>query len=310
MSGILSVLAPAPITDAILTSTVPEADYAPYAAGTAYTLGARCISTTTHRIYESQQGSNTGHDPTNVANQSGTTIWWNDIGPTNKWAMFDGVVSTQTTIASPLTVVLRPGFFNSIYLAAVDAQQLDITVRDAPGGNIIYAYSAALEASAPSDYYEYFFDRFKPQTDFLAIGIDPFNNAEITLTLSSPGGLEVACGVMAVGDLRPLGDTQRGATAKPKTYSYINQDAFGNTTIVRRKATTDMAASATLDISEANSVLATIQGVLDVPCVWVCTDSPQYSGLRVFGLGSGEIKYDDPDNALLCNLSLTVQGLI
>lgn len=303
----LSVLAPIPITDALfISSTAPETDYAAWASGTTYASGAFCISTVTHRVYQSQAAGNIGHDPTDINNRAGATVYWTDYGPTNKWAMFDGEASTQTVIASPLTVVLRPGYFNSLYLAGLDAETIAITIKDAPSGATIYSYTGALEGSAPADYYEYFFDRFKPQTDFIVGGIDPYNTMEVTLTLTKTTG-PVKCGVLAVGDLRPLGQTQYGAKAKPKTYSYIKTDDFGNTKIVRRKATTDMSATAWMELAEANTVLQTIRDLLDVPAVWIGTDLPEYGGLRVFGLGSGEISYDHPQD---CLLSLSVQGLI
>ncbi|MBC3920357.1 hypothetical protein H8L32_23035 [Undibacterium sp. CY18W] len=307
MSAYLSVLAPINIDDAILvSSTAAENDYPLYSNATTYAVGTRCISTTTHRIYESVRASNLNNDPTNITNRTGTTPWWIDIGPTNKWAMFDGIVSTQTSIASPLTVVLRPGAFNSFFLGGIEAETIAITVRSTPGGTIVYSYSGVLEGTAPDDYYEYFFDRFKPQTDFVGRDIGEYNSAEISITLTRVSG-SVKLGLLAIGDLRPLGMTQYGARAKPKTYSYIKVDEFGNNVIKRRKAATDMSATAVLELSEANTVLDILQSVLDVPCVWICTDIVAYQGLRVFGLGSGEISYDHPTN---CQLTLNVQGLI
>lgn len=304
----LSVLAPLTITDAVLiSSTAPETDAPVWVVGGTYALNDEVISPVTHRIYQSQEAGNVGHDPTVAANRTGTTIWWVDMGPTNQRAMFDGVVNTQTIVASPLTVVLRPGFFNGIYLANVDAETIDVVVRDSPGGNVIYSFSGDLEGSTPADYYEYFFDRFSPQTDFLATNIDPYNAAEITLTLASADGANVACGVMAVGDLRPLGATQYGATAEPKSYSYIATDDFGVTTIVRRPAVTNMTADAIVDLTEANTVLSTVQSLLDVPCVVVGIDLVNYAGLRVFGLISGKMTYDEPTEV---TLSISVQGLI
>jgi hypothetical protein len=246
-------------------------------------------------------------DPTNVNNQTGTTVYWLDIGPTNQWAMFDGEVSTQTVVASPLTVVMRPGSFNGLYLAGLDANSIDITVKDAPGGNVVYSYSGLLEGSQPADYDEYFFDRFKPLTDFLVSDIEQYNDSELTVTLSSASSGTVKCGVLAAGDLRALGRTQRGAKAKPKTYSYIKTDDFGRTSIKRRKSAKDMSASALLDLSEANTVTDLIQGLLDVPAVWIASADQEYGALRVFGLGSGEISFDGSD---YCQLSLNVQGLI
>jgi hypothetical protein len=303
----LSVLAPVPIADAMLiSSSIPETDYAVYNSVTSYAVGARCISTVTHRIYESLVASNLNHDPTNIANRTGNTLYWADIAPTNKWAMFDSEVSTQSTYASPLTVVLRPGALNALFMAGIDAESLTISIKDTTGGAVIFTYTGTLEASMPPDYLEYFFDRFQPQTDFLASRIDMYQSMEVTITLTKISGT-VKCGILALGDLRPLGLTQYGAKAKPKTYSYIKIDDQGNNIIKRRKSAKDMTATAWVDLSEANSVLDTITGLLDVPCLWSGTDLAEYTGLRVFGLGSAEMSYDYPKKALL---TLTVQGLI
>lgn len=307
MSSDLSILAPVSITDAMLTSSsVAENDYAVYNASTTYALGVRCISTVTHRIYESAQAGNVGKDPTNIANRAGTSIWWIDVAPTNRWAMFDGIVSTQTSIASTLTVVLRPGVFNAFYLGGIDADTITYSVRDSPGGTVVSTYTGVLEGSAPDDYYEYFFDRFKPMTDFTASGIPEYNAAELTITLTKASG-NVKVGILAVGDLRPLGKTQFGVKAKPKTFSYIKVDDAGNNTIKKRKASTDLSATAMLELSDANMVLGTLRSVLDVPCVVICSDRIVHEGLRCFGLVSGEISYDHPTH---CQLSLNVQGLI
>lgn len=306
MTAQLSVLAPIAVDDTILvSSTAPENDYPVWNSGTSYAAGAFCISPVTHRVYQCMT-AHTGKDPTNANNQAGSVVYWLDYGPTNRWAMFDSEVSTQTVAASPLTVVMRPGSFSGLYAAGLDAGQIDIVVRDAPGGNVVYTYSGQLEGSQPADYDEYFFDRFKPLTDFLASDIEQYNSGELTLTLSSGSGT-VKCGVLAVGDLRSLGKTQFGAKAKPKTYSYIKTDDFGRTSIVRRKTAMDMTASASLAKAEANTVTDLIRSLLDVPAVWIASDLTEYGFLRVFGLGSGEITATSPG---LCELSLSVQGLI
>lgn len=307
MAASLSVIVPNPIGTAnLVSSNVPETDYAAWSSATTYTVGQRCISTVTHRVYESLQASNLNKDPTNMSNRSGTPAYWLDVGPTNRWAMLDDQSSTQTQVASPLIITLTPGVFTAVYIAAVDADQVDIVVKDKTGGEVIFTYSGQLEDSAPSDYDEYFFDPFKPLTDLVVSGIEQYGKAEITMTLSKGSGI-VKCGVMVMGEIRSLGKTQYGAKAKPKSYSYIKTDDFGNTTIKRRKATTDMSATAQLDLSEANTVLSIVRGLLDIPAVWIGSDLPEYGGLRVYGLGSGELSYPGPGRA---QLDLSVMGVI
>jgi hypothetical protein len=299
----LSVLNPVQITDAMLvSSTALENDYAAYNPATAYTAAQRCISTVTHRIYECVTGC-TGKDPTDINNRTGTPIYWSDVAPTNRWKMFDGESSSQTVIASPLTIVLHPGFFNAIYLGNLSAETIEVTVKDATGGNVIYHYLAALENSQPTDYYEHFFSPFRPQKDFIASGIDPYNAAELTITLTSPS--PVACGLFAIGDLQPLGLTLRGVEIDPKTYSYINIDAFGNNQIVRRKSAKDMAVKALVDLTEADYVVDVLTELQDVPCLYVASDSVSHRSARTFGLGKGKLIYDLPTT---CSLNLNVQG--
>lgn len=303
----LSVLSPVTITSSMLTSsTVPESDYAAYNAGTTYTTGDRVISTTTHRVYESLRTGNVGKDPTDITNRVGTAPWWLDLSPTNRWAMFDGIVSTKTIGATPLTVVINNIRFNSFYLAGLDAAQLRYVIKDFSGGTVIKDVTVSLEDSSPPDYYEYFYDPYKRMTDYLVSGLDSYASSEITITLSQSAG-NVSCGILALGDLRPLGTTLMGATAKPKTTSYIKIDEYGNNVIKRRKSAKDMQVTALLELADANNTLEAITELLDVPCVWVATDGALYSGLRVYGLGSADLAYDNPNH---CTLTLSVQGLI
>jgi hypothetical protein len=301
---VLSVLVPIQIGDGNLTSsTVPENDEAVWVSGTAYAVGNRVIRN--HRIYEAVRAGS-GRDPALEINSGGANRYWLDVGPTNRYAMFDNVVSTPTTAATTLTVVLHPGPFNSVFLAGLDAEDISITIKDAPGGTVIKQVTAPLEGTAPADYWEYFYEPFKPATDYLLTGVDPYHDAEITVTLSRDSGT-VKVGVLVVGDNRPLGTTLKGATAEPRSFSYIKTDEFGNTIIKKRKSARDMTVSAYVPIEEANSVLETLTAVLGVPVVLSGTDLPQYSGLRGFGLFNARLTYDGVDSA---TLSGTLQGLI
>ena len=306
MSAKLSLMVPIDITPAMLTSsTIAEADYAPWSGATTYALGARCIKS--HRIYESQIAGNLNHDPDDPVNQFGTVVYWLDVGPTNRWAMFDSEVSTQSSATTSMTVVIKPGNFNTIYLGGLDAKQVDVTVKDAPGGNVVYSYSGSLEASRPSDYYEWCFSPFSHLRSKILADIPPYWQMELTLTISTGTGATVLCGVVAVGLIQRLGRTQQGAEAKPKTYSYVSTDKYGKTTIKKGKAATDMTASAVIDSGEARQVQEALQGAIDTPCMVSCSDSPDYSGLNNFGLVSGKVSYKTPETS---DVSISVEGLI
>lgn len=300
----MSLYALVPLTigpTALVSSTIPEPSVteAAWNSLTTYTVGQVVILSSTHRRYKALQSS-TGVDPSSI---SALNVYWADDGPTSRWAMFDGSTSYKSEVSSPLTAVLRPGAFNSIYLGGLVASDAAITVLDAPGGNVIHSSTHSLEDSEPGDWYEYWFSPFSPRSDLLITGIEPYRNSQVTITLT---GGSVECAMCATGDVRPLGTTVYGAKASPKSYSTI-KTVNGVSTIVKRRAGNDLSMSAWAKLTEANSIHATLMTLIDTPCLWIGTDLPNYQGLRSWGLGAGSIGYDYPEDVVV---SVEVTGLI
>lgn len=113
----MKLIRPTTLTDAMLnSSTAAENDYAVWSSSTAYAVGSRVILTSTHRKYEAlaaSTGVNPASDPTK----------WLDLGPTNRWAMFDARVGTATTRAGSLQVVLAPGAADGLALIDIEAEK-------------------------------------------------------------------------------------------------------------------------------------------------------------------------------------------
>lgn len=306
----MNVLIPLAVTDAMLTSCTiaePAAGETAWVSAGTYALGDRRIRATTHKVYECVLG-HTGR----TALPEADPAYWLEYGPTNRWAVFDSLTSTQSSIATPLTYVLRPGFFNTIALYGLDGATLGVSVKDAPGGSIIYTYGGALE-EPPLDWYDYAFGPARPLSKVVLSGITPYPDAELTLTITAAAGVAVKAGIIAVGDLRDLagdgewGGTQYGATAEPVSYSYIKRNDDGTTQIVRRHSATDLRVSVMLPREFADAAVAVVQRVLDVPAAWIATDAAGYASLNTFGLGSGAMQFDSFNHAVL---SINVKGLI
>lgn len=300
-----SVLAPITVDDLVLfsssvaepTTTGTNIDPPLYNAGTTYALN-EIVRRPNHRRYRSRVASNLGNTPET------SPLQWKDIGAVNKYAMFDNASNTRTYGASPLTVVLRPGFFSSLYVGEINASSITVTVKDAPGGAVIFTETSSLDGAMPGDWYEYWFGGFRPLSDYYVTGVEPYYNCEVTVTIT--GGPEVSVGILAIGDAKPLGQAQYGAKAVPIDYSYIKTNEFGETEIVKRHAAKSMTLTAFLEQSEADQALQAVTNVLGTPCVWIGSGVAGYGGLRVFGLGSGELSYDSPVHALL---TINVKGL-
>lgn len=295
----MKVIPPTTITDAMLTSsTAPETDYAAWSAGTTYALSTeaapvRVIRTSTHRIYESLQAGNTGHTPET------SPTWWLDVGPTNRWAMFDSVIGTATTLASPLTVVLAPGTANAI--ALLELVGTSVTVAMTSSGTTVYSNTISLDGSSIGDYYDYFFAPFVQKNTVVLTDLPPYANGIITLTLT---GSTVSLGLVCVGLFSELGGAQYGATAGITDYSLKTTDAFGNTTLTRRAYSKRPSVKLMLEKSAVNRVFRTLSDLRAMPCVWVGVDDAELEPLTVFGFFkdfSLEVSYP---TAALCSLEI------
>lgn len=263
------------------------------------------------RVYASTgKSGNLNKDPSLAVNQytaSGEPNFWIDIGPTNRTTMFDGLINSQTSAASPLVFTLRPGAFNGFALFGIEADTYSITVKDAPNGNLIYSEpTTPLEGSMPGDYYEYFFDRFKPLTQFIRSGIEPYGSAEITVTLNKATG-PVRLGMFAIGDMKPVGIPQREAVVTPGTFTYFKQDAYGNATIRKRPNATSMQIPCVTDIESANTIKADLDSVSATPVVVIGSESPMYEWMTTFGLVSADIS---PNPFPYVTIKLSVKGFI
>lgn len=305
----MKFIRPTAINDARLTSsTVPETDYAVWSSVTTYALAARCISTTTHRSYESVQASNLNHDPTTDT----TGTWWLDVGPTNRWAMFDAQVGTETTASDSLTVVLTPGRFNSIALLQVDAATVEISLE--VSGQIVYSASMDLTSgNTVGDWYQYFYEPVYQQdalvvtdlVDAALLDLPAYGEGILTVTLTRTGG-SVACGVLVVGLYADLGETQYSPTIGIIDYSRKEIDAFGNPTIVQRSYSKKMNATVTVPHASVDNVARLLAQYRSTAVVWVGAGSI-YTSMIIYGF------YKDWDlqigNPSVSDLSLQIEGL-
>jgi hypothetical protein len=308
----VNILTPITITDAMLLAGTTVAEPAPsetaWASGGTYALGDLRIRTTTHRVYECVQ-AHTGR----TALPEVDTAYWKSASPTLRWAPFDVYTSTAATGTTSMTFVLQPGYFNALAMYGLVGAAVAVSIKDAPGGTVIYSETVSLTEPAPGGWYEYLFVAPKTLTKVLLTDLPIRPTAELTVTVSAASGAAVGLGMLVVGDYRPMmgdadwGGAEYGATAEPVTYSYIKTNDDGTTTIKRRHKATNARVTVVLPKDQADAALAMVQEVLDVPVAWIATDVPGYAGLNVFGIGSGSLSYEGPGVA---RFQINVKGLI
>ena len=237
--------------------------------------------------------TNLGHDP---AADDG---WWIDIGPTNRWAMFDLLRNTGTTTASPLTVSLTPGQrVDSIGVVGMVADTVIITVKVA--GATVYTASADLLNRPTSGWYDYFFGAFRYRQEFARFDLPPYTGAVITITLTRANGA-VTCGGVVLGSSVYLGRTLHEAESDALNFSKIDRDDFGTATLVPRRSVPRTVQTLRCKKSDVDRILQLRDDLNAVPALWSGLDdqdSGYFSALLIVGVYKRfTISMDQPEDA-------------
>lgn len=250
------VVRPVALTDAaLLASSVPEDDYPLYSASTAYVVGARVILPATHRAYESLTAGNAGHDPaTDAAN-------WLDLGPTNRWAMFDQALGTATVATGSLVVQLKPGTFADT-IAVLDA--VGVTVRvQAPG----YDQTRAIGGDATTAL-------------FLDLALAAGDAATVTIA-GADAGAAVAVGTLLIGAREGLGRLADEPTIGVLDFSVKETDDFGNTVPLERAWAKRMEAKSQIATAGADALLRRLATLRAKPSLWI--GAAELDALTIYG---------------------------
>lgn len=252
-------------TDAILTySNISEDEYPVWVSGTSYVAGQSVIYQ--HKIYEA------------IINNSSTTTPnldqtnWLDLGATNRYRMFDNIISSVSGQTGGIEFTLTPNqSIDSLILLNVNAATVRLVMND-PIDGVVYDETKTLRSSSEViDYFTYFFATIDTTGDvntvvFTDLPIKP--TASITVYVDS-GLSYVEVGEVVYGTKTVVGRTNYSTAIGIKSYSRKDVDEFGKVTVIKRKNSK----YAEYDIDIDNSNLANVQkffaDIDSVPCVFV-----------------------------------------
>ena len=264
-------------TDAILTSSnIPEDEHPVWVSGTSYTALDKVIYE--HKIYE-RIVTGAGTTPPNL-----DQINWLDSGYTNRYRMFDNIISSVSSRTGGIEFTLTPNqVINGIALLNINASTVRVVMND-PIEGVVYDRTKELRSSSNvTDYYSYFFAPLINLGDLdTAIFLDLPNKptATITVYVSSGVGL-VEVGEVVYGVQSIVGRTNYGTAIGITSYSRKDKDEFGKVTVIKRKNSK----YADYDIDIDNTNLAFVQRLFQdidsVPCVFI--GNPEMEELIVYG---------------------------
>lgn len=290
-------------TDTILTSSnIAEDEYPAWVASTSYNASNRVIYQ--HKIYEAILT----HSSTTTPDLDQTN--WLSLGATNRYRMFDNVVSNVSSRVGGIEFTLTPNeVVNGIAFLNLNATTVRVVVTD-PTVGVVYDETKELTGSSEvTDYYSYF---FAPLVDLnnlkLAVFLDLPSNyptARISVTISSGAGL-VEVGEVVYGVQTTVGRTNYGTAIGIKSYSRKETDEFGNISVVKRKNSK----YAEYDVDIDNRFLASVQRFFSdidtVPCLFI--GNPDMEELIVYGFYNDFKATISFPTVSKCNLR--VEGLV
>lgn len=289
-------------TDAILTySNILEDEHPLWVSGTTYSIDDKVIYQ--HRIYNRViAGGGTLAPDLDLTN-------WSDLGATNKYRMFDNIISSVSSRTGGIQFTLTPNqVVNSIALLNVNASTVRVVMND-PVEGVVYDQTKELRSSGEvTDYFSYFFAPLVSLTDlntaiFLDLPTRP--TATITVYISSGAAL-VEVGEVVYGIQSVIGRTNYGTSIGIKSYSRKDIDEFGKVTVVKRKNSKYCEYDVDIDNTNLVFVQRLFQDIDSVPCVFI--GNPDMEELIVYGF------YSDFKSTIsfptVSKCTLRVEGLI
>lgn len=278
------VIPPIQIQEANLVSSSilePSTGEIVWAAATSYAVGDVVIRTTTHRKYECQIAGVDAGLPEN------TPTRWLDIGPTNKWAMFDLNRNMQSTANDSITFTVAPmKRINTVALLGLQAKAVTITMK--VGANIVYGPETRnLNSRLTLTWTDYFFGEFGYAPSLILTDLPPFSGATVEVTLSNPG-LPVECSTVVIGSKVFLGKIQFNARSDALNFSKIERDDFGNSLLIPRRTVPKTQQTLWVEKDNVNTIRQVRKDLNAVPALWSGLDEnfedEYFESILIFGI--------------------------
>ena len=302
--GIIQVIRPIALTASNLLNTNAVNTYTDWSAGTTYNTGQRV--TYGNYYWESLIDGNVGQNP------ESTTLKWVQVSSSNKWAMFDTRIASETSFAGNLTVSIQPNQrFTSLSLFNVTAIAVQVEILDKPlaeGGVVIYSQTRSLSNSLVSNWYTYFFEEFDLGSEVFFHNVPPFKRAVINITLiKAESDTYTKIGAFIAGQLFDTGLTRYGASYGIRDYSIKDTDEFGVTTFVERNFSKRMNATVFVENGQLNFLNKLFIQLRAQPTAWVASTDNRFQGTTIFGyLKDWNVEIEYPNHSLI---SIEIEGL-
>lgn len=261
----------------MIINALPDMDYPAYSTTKAYAVGD---FVTIDRINYQALVANTNRHP---VTDTVTPAAWQNLGWINKYRMFNKnigntwKIGTFTSAPEVIDVTIRPGQrINAIGLVGVFASSVRIIMRVPGVTDAVYDKTFAMSLKAGGSWYQYYFGQFVTKDNLAEFDLPPFNNADIRVIVSAPGGT-VRVGMMVIGWAKTIGTAVYGTSLGRKKYSTIKEDFDGGVTITKRGQRRSIDFQVVLSGDQISSTQRTLDAVDDIPSLYVGSSELEYT---------------------------------
>jgi hypothetical protein len=275
--------------------------YLAWSSGTTYAAGDRIVDSATHHVFESLSATNLNHAITDLS-------WWVDIGPTNRWAMFDGLTDTKTTNPFHINAILE--FDSRVdgigFLGMENVGSVRVVVSTATDGVVYDKTFILISTDGIDNWYSYFFEEVGTLDTLIVTDLPAYPNPIIEVTLEGNGLGDAALGILTVGLSKNLGLTLHdNAQIGIVDYSKAEADEFGNFTLVKRNYSRRGTFQCMIENSALDGIYKVLTQYRATPALYSATDD--FGSAQIYGIFQEfniEIAY--PNESLV---SIDIKGL-
>lgn len=210
---------------------------------------------------------------------------WLDAGSTNKWAMFDNTIESQTSnldfVAAAVTVPSSNFVDTVVAMNITNGRSIRVVMTDPIDGVVFDSTFSLISNNGIQDMFSYFTEPITRISDISISGLPPYANAVISISIASTGET-VRCGLIKLGLSKLVGSTQAGMSLGIQNYSVKSTDVFGNTTFVERAFARTMNLTVWIDNEKVDSFLNLLNSFRIIPIVYIGSDG--FNSSIVFGV--------------------------
>jgi hypothetical protein len=271
----MQLIKPVTVTDTVLVSSnVPENDYAEWAVGTTYAAGDRVIVLSNHSVYESLVGSNTGNDP---VTDDGTK--WLKLGATNRWKAFDQKIGDRVTNTTSVEYVLSDANSNvtAVAIFGLRGVSANVTVTDSVDGEVYNETVSLVDNRNIVDWYTYFFEEQAQREEAQFLNIPPYLASDVQVTVTAATGDTAELGQLVLGFLSSLGLTTYGTSISIEDFSRKETDVFGNFIVVERAFAQLADFNVRFPTGNTRKIQRTLAQFRATPIVYIGSDDVSYA---------------------------------